>query len=41
LPRGVVGTFEHWVAQRRARAAAANTAVANPSVASPKPQPAE
>ena len=41
LPRGVVGTFEHWVAQRRARAAAANPAVANPSVASPKPQPAE
>ena len=40
LPRGVFGTFEHWMAQRRARAAAA-TATANASSAPPpKPQPA-
>ena len=36
LPRGVVGTVEHWIAQRRARAA-----VVNAPVAPPKPQPAE
>jgi len=41
LPRGVIGTFEHWMAQRRARAAAAVTPAANPAAAPPKPQPAE
>ena len=41
LPRGVIGTFEHWLAQRRARAAAAIAATASGAAASPKPQPAE
>jgi urea transport system permease protein len=41
LPRGVVGTFEHWVAQRRSRAAAASDPIANASAAPPKPQPAK
>jgi len=41
LPRGVVGTFEHWLTQRRARAAAASATAANAASAPPKPQPAE
>jgi len=44
LPRGVIGTLEHWMTQRRARAAAAAAAAApaaNPAAAPPKPQPAE
>jgi urea transport system permease protein len=41
LPRGVIGTFEHFVAQRRARAAAARATAPNAATAPPKPQPAE
>jgi hypothetical protein len=41
LPRGVVGTMQHWAAQRRAGADAKGAASAAAAAAAAKPQPAE
>jgi urea transport system permease protein len=43
LPRGVVGSVRHWVAQRRARVAAAHDAAAGNggAIPDPAPRPAE
>jgi urea transport system permease protein len=42
LPRGVVGTMQHWAAQRRASAGAKDVAAAPAAPAAPaEPQPAE
>jgi urea transport system permease protein len=40
LPRGIVGTWQHWNAQRQARASATATASDPPAIASPPTAPA-
>jgi urea transport system permease protein len=41
LPRGIVGTIEHWWGEWRARRAAADASDKNGQMPSPAPRPAE